>query len=56
MELEEKIKGLTKIVRKLNNEMVRVTPYCIKDYSNCFKDRECFYYREYKWECKKNLV
>ena len=41
--LEEKMRGLTKVYKKGRE----VIPYCVKDYSNCFKDSKCYYYREY---------
>lgn len=40
--LEEQLKGLIKIHR--GGKVI--IPYCIKNYENCFKDQNCYYYRE----------
>ena len=41
-ELEEQLKDLTKIYK----DGKTIIPYCVKTYENCFKDQNCYYYRE----------
>jgi hypothetical protein len=41
-ELEDKLSKLTKIYKKGRV----VIPYCSKNYENCFKDQNCYYYKE----------